>query len=80
MAEAYSELRAKQNFLALQDDRAELEDQIQLARPYYHGAVREYNTLVQSFPSSVVAGAFRCTPAAYFEIEPAECAAPAVSF
>src|ERR1044071_6837044 len=50
VAEAYPELKASRNFLELQTQLAELEDQLQLARRYYNGTVRDYNIGIQSFP------------------------------
>ena len=55
VAEAYPELKANQNFLALQNELAELEDQFQMARRYYNGTVRDYNISIQSFPDVLVA-------------------------
>jgi LemA protein len=81
VAEAYPELKASANFQSLQRDLADIEDQIQLARRYYNGAVRDFNVDIEQFPSSVVAniGGFRTAP--FFEIDnPADRAAPKVSF
>ena len=58
VAEAYPELKASQNFLELQKQLAELEDQLQLARRYYNGTVRDYNIGIQSFPDLLLARAF----------------------
>lgn len=81
VSEAYPQLRASENFQGLQKDLADVEDQIQLARRYYNGAVRDFNVMVQQFPSNFVAnfGAFK--PAAFFQIDDAaDRAAPKVSF
>ena len=51
LAEAYPELKANQNFLALQNQLAELEDQLQMARRYYNGTVRDYNIGIQRSPT-----------------------------
>ncbi len=69
VAEAYPELKASENFQSLQKELAETEDQIQLARRYYNGAVRDFNVMIEQFPSSLVAsfGAFK--PAPFFQIE-----------
>lgn len=81
VAEAYPELKADANFRELQGQLAETEDMIQKARRYYNGAVRTLNTLVEQFPSNLVANQFRFTRAEYFEIEdPAHRALPQVSF
>jgi LemA protein len=69
VAEGYPDLKASTNFQSLQAELADTEDQIQLARRYYNGAVRDYNVTIEQFPSNLVAnlGAFR--PASFFEIE-----------
>lgn len=69
VAENYPDLKANQSFLGLQKTLAEIEDQIQLARRYFNGTVRNYNILSESFPSNIIAGLFRFKPAEYFEIE-----------
>jgi len=75
VAEAYPALKANTNFLQLQ------QEEIQLARRYYNGAVRNYNVLVEGFPSNLVASAFGHAKADYFEIEdPADRTVPRVSF
>jgi LemA protein len=81
VAEAYPQLRATENFQMLQKDLADIEDQIQLARRYYNGAVRDYNVMIQQFPSNLVAGMGGFTPAQFFEIDnAADRAVPKVSF
>jgi len=81
VAEAYPELKASDNFADLQKDLGEIEDHIQLARRYYNGAVRVYNTRVESFPSNLVASYFDFTQREFFEIEvAAERQLPQVSF
>jgi LemA protein len=81
VAEAYPELKANVNFLELQKTLADVENDIQLSRRYFNGAVRNYNTAVQTVPTNIVAGITGFKDAAYFEIEdPAERAAPKVSF
>lgn len=69
LAEAYPDLKASEQFLTLQRTLAEVEEQIQYARRYYNGTVRNYNILVQSFPSNLLAGAFHYRQEEYFEIE-----------
>jgi LemA protein len=69
VAEAYPELKASQNFLELQEQLAELEDQLQLARRYYNGTVRDYNIAIQSFPDLLLAGVFGFRDEPYFETE-----------
>jgi LemA protein len=69
VAENYPELKANQNFLQLQGQLGELEEQIQMARRYYNGTVRELNIKIESFPSNLVARRFGFNPAEFFEIE-----------
>jgi LemA protein len=69
VAEAYPNLKASESFLELQRAIAEVEEQIQYARRYYNGTVRELNVLVESFPSNLIAQLFHFRPAEYFEIE-----------
>jgi LemA protein len=69
VAEAYPDLKADENFQQLQDQLAEVEDQIQKSRRYYNGAVRQLNTKVELFPSNIVAAQFKFQQAEYFEIE-----------
>lgn len=81
VAEDYPELQADEGFLELQRTLAALEDQIQKARRYYNGTVRELNTLVETFPNSLVAGRFGFRQADYYEVEhAAERALPEVRF
>jgi LemA protein len=68
IAEAYPELKADANFRDLQDKLSGIEDEIQLARRYYNGAVRNLNNMIQSFPSNIVANYFKFTAAEFFEI------------
>jgi len=73
VAEAYPELKANQNFLQLQGQLKELEDNIESARRYFNAVVRDFNTAIQQFPSNVVAGRYHFTPREFFELEaPAE--------
>jgi LemA protein len=81
VAEAYPELKANQNFLALQNELSEIEDQLQMARRYYNGTVRDLNISIQSFPNNVLAGVFGFKPEPFFELEDrADAAAPAIAF
>ena len=72
VAENYPDLKASHNFLALQKDLAEVEDQIQMARRYYNGTVRNLNIAVESFPSNIVARLFAFGQAEFFAIDEAE--------
>jgi LemA protein len=69
VAEAYPELKASANFLALQGEVSQVEEQIQYARRYFNGSVRELNILVQSFPSNLVAAGLGFSLMDYFDIE-----------
>ena len=68
VAEAYPELKADANFRDLQDKLALVEDEIQLSRRYYNGAVRNLNTMIESFPTNTIAGYFKFEKAEFFEI------------
>lgn len=80
VTESYPELKANQNFLALQKDLGDIEHEIQLSRRYYNGAARNYNVLVGMFPSNMIAkfASFKVRP--YFEMESTERQAPKVQF
>ena len=81
VAEAYPDLKASANFQSLQQDLSEIEDQIQLARRYYNGTVRDFNVMIEQVPSNIIAGWFAFKQAAFFEIEnAAERNVPKVSF
>ncbi len=80
VAESYPDLKASQNFVQLQQQLGELENEIQMARRYYNGATRELNVMVESFPSNLVAGAFGFAKRAFFETDEASRAVPKVSF
>jgi LemA protein len=81
VAENYPELKASANFLQLQEALGEVENEIQLSRRYYNGAVRNLNVMVESFPSNLVAGQFGFAKREYFEIgDDAERKVPRVSF
>ena len=69
VVEAYPELKADQNFRALQDELTQTEDLIKGARRFYNGAVRELNVAVDQFPSNLVAGVFKFGKAQYFELD-----------
>jgi LemA protein len=81
VAENYPDLKASANFLELQRELSTLENEIQMARRYYNGATRNLNTMIESFPSNIVASRFAFVKREYFEIEePADRALPKVSF
>ncbi len=68
VAEAYPELKADANFRDLQDKLSGVEDEIQMSRRYYNGAVRNLNTMIESFPTNFIANQFKFTKAEFFEI------------
>ena len=69
VAENYPELKANENFLDLQKQLQDIEDEIQMARRYYNGTVRNNNVLVESFPSNIIANSFHFGKFDFFEIE-----------
>ena len=81
VAEAYPQLRASDNFMALQAELTNTEDRIAAGRRFYNANVRQLNTKVETFPSNLIAGWFSFTRAEYFEAEdPAARAVPRVDF
>lgn len=81
LAEAYPDLKANENFAELQSSLETIEGEIQMSRRYYNGAARDLNVKVESFPSNLIANAFRFVKAGYFEItNEADRAVPQVKF
>jgi LemA protein len=81
VAEAYPDLKANQNFLALQEELTSTENKISFARQFYNDSVLRLNNKVEMFPSNIMAGMFNFSKAEFFEVEePTERAAPKVSF
>ena len=80
VSEGYPTLKADQNFLQLQQELVNTEDRIQAARRFFNGNVRDYNNLVQTFPSSLIASAGGFQTRQYFEIEEAVARAVSVMF
>jgi LemA protein len=72
VAEAYPELKANANFMQLQAQLKELEDNIEYARRYYNAVVRDFNILIESFPSNIIASQFRFQKEEFFELEAPE--------
>ena len=68
LVEAYPDLKADEVFFGLMEDLVEVEDQLQYARRYYNGSVRDLNNIVESFPSNLVAGGFGFKVAEFFEV------------
>jgi len=69
VVENYPDLKANQNFLALQEELIGTESKIAYARQFYNDQVMRSNTLIQSFPSSIIARAFGFQERPFFEIE-----------
>lgn len=67
VAENYPDLKANTNFLDLQTNLNQIEQDIQNARRYYNGAVREFNNKIVVFPNNLIAGIFGFTEEKYFE-------------
>lgn len=71
LVENYPDLKANQNFLALQEELTSTENRIGFARQHYNDSVMQYNNKIQMFPSNLIAGVFRFELQAFFEIEDA---------
>ena len=69
VAEAYPQLKANENFLKLQEQLAEIEEQLQYARRYYNGAVRNLNISIQSFPELLIAKPLGFSEQPFFELD-----------
>ncbi|MGA9159652.1 MAG: LemA family protein [Actinomycetota bacterium] len=82
VVENYPDLKANQNFLALQQELANTEDRLQTSRRFYNANVRDYNQRVKQFPSVIIASTFHFQEEEFFEIEDAlrEAGAPQVAF
>jgi LemA protein len=82
VAEAYPQLRANENFLALQSQLEGTENRINVERMRYNESARDFNTRRQSFPTNMLAGMFgdRFDSKAYFQSEAGAAAAPQVEF
>ena len=76
IAEAYPELKANQNFLALQTELSDTENKIQAARRFYNTNIRDLNTKVESFPNNIIATIFRFSQMEFFELEEAAARGP----
>lgn len=75
VAEAYPDLKANQNFLALQTELSDTENKIQAARRFYNGNVRDLTTAMQSFPGNIIANTFNFEKMEYFQLDAADAAA-----
>jgi len=81
IAENYPELKANQNFLALQEELASTENKISFARQFYNDQVQGFNTRIEQVPTNIVASVGGFKSAEFFQVEaPAEREAPQVKF
>jgi LemA protein len=81
LAEAYPQLRAVESFTQLQNTLNQIEDTLQNARRYYNAVVRDFNTMIEQFPSNIVAGMGHFKEREFFQVSaPAEREVPKVSF
>jgi LemA protein len=80
ISEAYPDLKANQNFLALQEELTSTENRIAFARQAYNDAVTQLNTRVRVFPTVLVAGMLGFKEEPFFEAPEAERKAPTVQF
>src|SRR5262245_21688330 len=80
VAEDYPELRATENFQQLQAQLTQTEDQIQITRRVYNDTVQTYNTFIQIFPTSVIAGVFNFEAKTFYDAPTEDEATPEVSF
>ena len=80
VAESYPDLKANTNFLQLQDQLSNIENDLQMARRYYNGTVRNLNNGIQKFPAVLIARSFGFKEAPFFEAEEEAKQTPKVSF
>jgi len=84
LAESYPDLKASANFVQLQTELSSIEDKVAAARRFYNSSVNDYNTAIQQFPASMIAGATGFTGREMFDVGEAERAqlntAPQVKF
>lgn len=78
--EQYPDLKANQNFMALQDELAGTENRISVERNKYNEAVQDYNQYIRKFPRNIYAGWFDFSKKGYFEADAASQTAPQVEF
>jgi LemA protein len=80
VSEAYPDLKANQNFLALQEELTSTEDRIAYARQFYNDSVLTYNTKIQKFPTVLLAGMFNFAKRDFFDAAPEDAAPVQVQF
>jgi LemA protein len=72
VAEAYPDLKANQNFLALQEELSSTENKIGFSRQYYNDAAMRYKNRIEVFPNNILAGMFGFAPEPFFQLDSAE--------
>lgn len=80
LSEAYPDLKANTNFLALQEELQNTESRVAYARQFYNDSVLRYSNAIQSFPGVIFARMFNFTEREYFEAEAAAAMPPTVQF
>ena len=80
VTEAYPELKASANFIALQDELAGTENRISVARKDYNEAVESYNTMIKKFPKNILAGMFNFEKAEFFKADDNSLTTPSLEF
>ncbi len=80
LGEAYPDLKANQNFLALQEELTATEGRVAYARQFYNDSVLTYDNKLESFPTVIIAKIFSFEPKEYFEAEDQARVAPTVEF
>lgn len=80
VAESYPDLKANTNFLDLQNQLKQLEEDIAMSRKYYNGTVREYNLSIKQIPANFIAGIAGFKEAEFFETEEESKSVPKVEF
>src|SRR5690349_6484814 len=80
VSENYPELKAISAFTNLQENLTATEDKLEFSRRFYNGNVRDYNTKLQTLPTSLIAGALGFKPFGFFQADEGDRAVPVVSF
>lgn len=80
IAENYPQLKADQNFMALQDELTGTENRLAVARKDYNESVKSINSIIRTFPTSVIAGMSGVKSREYFQVEEGKTAVPDVKF
>ena len=80
IAENYPQLKADQNFIALQDEIAGTENRIAVARKDYNDSVKQINAIIRTFPTNIIASMAGIKSREYFQVEEAKTAVPEVKF